>query len=176
MVNQCDGSSVAENAFLRHLSSVGCSRVQDGWLRRLDGLCVMNATRLFDTYCKQGDIMDAIQIQLAGLWIATMLVYLLGDVLRIFSGDHEAALAELQLGKRMWLGISVLMVMPIVMIVVTLLLTNQGINQVANIVVAIFFFLFNLVGLPTYPSAYDRFLLVVSMIFNVITVVLAWGW
>jgi len=30
--------------------------------------------------------MDAIQIKLAALWVALMLVYLLGDVLRIFSG------------------------------------------------------------------------------------------
>jgi len=30
------------------------------------------------------------RIILSGLWVATMLTYLLGDVLRIFSGDSEA--------------------------------------------------------------------------------------
>ena len=30
------------------------------------------------------------RIILSGLWVATMLTYLLGDVLRIFAGDFEA--------------------------------------------------------------------------------------
>jgi hypothetical protein len=45
-----------------------------------------------------------------------------------------------------------------------------------NIIVAVFFFLFNLVGLPTYPSFYDKFLLAVSLGFNVITIWYAWNW
>jgi len=36
--------------------------------------------------------------------------------------------------------------------------------------VTIFFFLFNLVRLPTYPSAYDKFLIIVGLAFNVLTV------
>ena len=31
--------------------------------------------------------MDETRIVLAGLWVALMLTYLLGDVLRIFAGD-----------------------------------------------------------------------------------------
>ena len=50
----------------------------------------------------------------------------------------------------------------------------QPVNRWANIIVAVFFFLFNLVGLPTYPSAYDKFLLAVSLVFNVMTVWTAW--
>jgi hypothetical protein len=42
--------------------------------------------------------------------------------------------------------------------------------------VAAFFFLFNLVGLPTYPSAYDKFLIVVGLVFNVATMWMAWRW
>jgi len=34
--------------------------------------------------------MEAVRIQLAGLWVALMLIYLLGDVLRIFSGDFNS--------------------------------------------------------------------------------------
>jgi hypothetical protein len=52
----------------------------------------------------------------------------------------------------------------------------QPVNRWTNIIVAIFFFLFNLVGLPTYPSAYDKFLIVVGLLFNVLTVWLAWRW
>ena len=42
--------------------------------------------------------------------------------------------------------------------------------------VAIFFFGFNLIGLPTYPSLYDKFLNVVGLVFNVLTIWFAWRW
>jgi len=42
--------------------------------------------------------------------------------------------------------------------------------------VPIFFFVFNLIGLPTYPSAYDKFLIVVGLAFNVLAVWYAWRW
>jgi hypothetical protein len=42
--------------------------------------------------------------------------------------------------------------------------------------VAGFFILLNLVGLPTYPSLYDKFLLVVSMVFNGVTIGYAGNW
>ena len=38
------------------------------------------------------------------------------------------------------------------------------------------FFRFNAVGLPTYPSAYDQFLIVVGLVFNGLTVWYAWKW
>ena len=74
----------------------------------------------------------------------------------------------------MWLGIAALMLIPILMVVLSLVLP-QPVNRWANIIAAVFFFLFNLVGLPTYPSAYDKFLLAVSLGFNVMTVWTAQG-
>lgn len=117
------------------------------------------------------------QIKLSALWTALMLSYLLGDVLRIFSGDATSGkMGDLaQFTQGMWLGIAVLMVLPILMIVLSLLLPYP-INRWANIAVAVGFFLFNLVGLPTYPGAYDKFLLVVGLGFNVLTVWVAWKW
>ena len=73
------------------------------------------------------------------------------------------------------LGISILMVIPIVMVFLSLTL-NYPVNRWANIAVAIFFFVFNLIGLPTYPSMYDKFLIVVGLVFNVLTVWYAWNW
>lgn len=120
--------------------------------------------------------MPDIQIKLAALWIALMLTYLLGDVLRIFAGDFKAGeIGGKPMGQEMWLGIAVLMVIPIVMILVTLLLDNP-VNRWANIIVAIFFFLFNVVGLPTYPGRYDKFLILVGLVFNALTVWYAWQW
>jgi hypothetical protein len=112
----------------------------------------------------------------AGLWVATMLTYLLGDVLRIFSGDYEsgAIAAGFQPTQSMWLLIAVIMLIPIVLLVLNLTLTYPAIRWV-NIVAAIFLVVFNLFGLP-YPGAYDNFLIVVSFVFNVLTVWYAWKW
>jgi hypothetical protein len=106
--------------------------------------------------------MEPSTIRLSALWIALMLTYLLGDVLRIFSGDFRPGeIGGMKISQGMWLGIAVLMLIPILMVLLTLLLP-QPVNRWVNIVVAIFFFLFNLVGLPTYPSAYDKFLIAVG--------------
>ena len=75
----------------------------------------------------------------------------------------------------MWLGIAVLMLIPILMVFLSLILP-QPVSRWVNIGVAVFFFLFNLVGLPTYPSMYDKFLIAVSLVFNVATVWYAWTW
>ncbi len=114
------------------------------------------------------------RILLAGLWGALVLIYLYGDVLRISSGD-VAKMQNVQFTQAMWLGVAVLMLIPILMVPLSLALP-QSVNRWANIIVAVFFFLFNLVGLPTYPSAYDKFLLVVSLVFNGVTVWIAWQW
>ena len=122
------------------------------------------------------ETIDTVQLRLTALWVALMLIYLLGDVLRIFSGDFKPGeIMGTQVSQAMWLGIALMMVTPILMIVLTLTL-GQPANRWLNIIVAVFFFLFNLVALPTYPSWYDRFLLVVSLGFNVMTVWYAWEW
>lgn len=123
--------------------------------------------------------MEDVQIKLSALWVAVMLTYLLGDVLRIFSGDFKAgemgSTGGMKLTQPMMLGIAVLMVIPIIMVFLTLVLGNPA-NRWANIIVAVFFFIFNLIGLPTYPSAYDKFLIAVSLVFNALTVWYAWDW
>lgn len=117
-----------------------------------------------------------VKITLSALWVALMLTYLLGDVLRIFSGDFVAGeIAGAKVTRGMWLGISILMVIPVVMVFLSITL-NYPVNRWVNIIVAIFFFVFNLIGLPTYPSAYDKFLIVVGLIFNLLTVWYAWNW
>ncbi len=119
--------------------------------------------------------MEDVQIKLAALWIALMLVYLLGDVLRIFSGDSKVMLEKTQFTQGMWLGIAILMLIPILMILLSLML-NYPLNRWVNIVAAVFFFIFNIIGLPTYPSLYDKFLIIVSLVFNSLTVWYAWNW
>ena len=120
--------------------------------------------------------MEEIRIKFSALWVALMLTYLLGDVLRIFSGDFKAGEVQgMHVTQAMYLGMAVLMVIPIVMVFLSLTL-KQPVGRWVNIILPIFFFLFNLVGLPTYPSAYDKFLIVVGLVFNALTVWYAWRW
>ena len=120
--------------------------------------------------------MEEMKIKLSALWVALMLTYLLGDVLRIFSGDFIAGEIEgMQTTQGLYLGMAILMVIPVVMVFLSLTLPNKA-NRWANIILAIFFFGFNLIGLPTYPSAYDKFLIIVGLVFNVLTVWYAWKW
>jgi len=116
------------------------------------------------------------RVVLAGLWVAIMLTFLLGDVLRIFAGDFEAGrlAGGMQSTPAMWVLIAAIMLIPIVMIVLTLTLTYPAIRW-ANIVAAVFWVVFNIAGLP-YKGAYDNFLIAVSFVLNALTVWHAWKW
>jgi hypothetical protein len=120
--------------------------------------------------------MEDVKIILSASWAALMLTYLLGDVLRIYSGDMQAGkLGGMKITGNKWLGVAALMVIPIIMLFLSLAL-NYPLDRWINIIVGIFFFGFNIIGLPTYPSAYDKFLIIVGLAFNVLTVGYAWQW
>jgi len=121
-------------------------------------------------------IMEDIRIILAGTWIALMLTYLLGDVMRIFAGDFTAGqIGNMQISQGMLLFMAIIMLFPIVMLLLSLTLTYPLIRWL-SIVIAIFLFIFNIIGLPGYPGLYDKFLIVVGLVFNVMTVWYAWSW
>lgn len=117
-----------------------------------------------------------VRIILFGLWVALMLVFLLGDVIRLFAGDTKPG--EI-MGKKAtqvhWLLIAVMMVTPIAMAILSLLLP-LGISQPISMVVAIFWLLFNAVGLPSYPGWYDRFLLGVSLVITLLIILYSGNW
>ena len=121
-------------------------------------------------------MIESVRILLSASWVCLALIFLLGDVLRIFAGDFTPGkISGVKITQGMMLGIAALMVIPILMVFLTLVV-DYSLIRWANIIVAVFFFLFNLFGLPTYPRAYDRFLLIVSMAFNALTVWMAWRW
>jgi hypothetical protein len=116
-----------------------------------------------------------VRILLSGLWIALMLVFLLGDVIRIFAGDiTPGEIAGKPVTQGMWLLMAAIMLTPIVMIVLSLVLPYPAIRWVC-MVAAVLWVIFNLAGLP-YKGAYDNFLIVVSFIFCGLIVWYAWTW
>lgn len=120
--------------------------------------------------------MEQARIKLSALWVALMLTYLLGDVMRIFSGDFIAGeIAGMQTSQMIFLGMAILFAIPILMVFLSLTLPVL-INRWMNIIVAVIFFAVNIIGFPGYPGAYDKFLIVVGLVFNVLTVWYAWKW
>jgi hypothetical protein len=120
--------------------------------------------------------MEDVKLILSALWVATMLTYLLGDVLRIFSGDFIAGeISGMKATQQMWILAATLMLVPIVMVYLSMTL-QYPLNRWVNIIAAILLFGVNLVGVPGYPGAYDKYLIVVSLGFNLLTVWHAWNW
>ena len=124
--------------------------------------------------------MDAVRIKLSALWVARMLVGFLGDVLRFLEpGMMQQIVAGeidgMQLTQGMLLGSAALMALPIIMVFLSLTLKYK-VNRWANIILAILLFAFDAIGLPTYTSAYAIFLIVIGLVFNVLTIWIAWKW
>ncbi len=59
------------------------------------------------------------KIILSASWVVVTLIYLYGDVLRICSGDQAKTMANMSFNQGVWLGIAILMFMPILMVCLT---------------------------------------------------------
>ena len=81
--------------------------------------------------------MEDVRIILAGIWVALMLTYLLGDVLRIFAGDFKPGkIEEKKMTQPMLMFMALFMLIPIVMILLSLTLSYPLIRWI-NIFVAV---------------------------------------
>lgn len=112
---------------------------------------------------------------LSATWVTVMLLYLAGDVLRIYSGDMARMSSGDAYDPAKWMFAAVFLLIPTLMVFGSLVLP-QRIGRALNIVVAVLFFGFVLVDMGSFPGIYDRFLLIVSLAFNVVTVGIAWNW
>jgi hypothetical protein len=123
----------------------------------------------------EGGAVEGVRIILAGGWVAMMLTYLLGDVLRVFAGSFTPGeMAGRTASEWMWVAAAAVLAIPILMVVLSLIVPYPAIRWV-SIAVAIFMVLFNLIGLP-YPTLVDNVLIVFSFLFNVLIVWYAWMW
>jgi hypothetical protein len=121
--------------------------------------------------------LEDMKIKLSALWVALMLAFQQGDVMRLYSGDFMpgGTIDGFQPTQIMWLGMNIMMSIPIVMVYLSLTLGYKA-NRRANLIFAVFFFGLNLIGLPTYSSLYDQFLIILGLGFNVLTAWNAWKW
>lgn len=119
--------------------------------------------------------MEDVQIILAALWASLMLTYLWGDVLGILAGDSKPGeIGGRKIGQGAWVGIAAVQLLPIIMIILSLTLSDS-VNRWVNVIVAGFLFIFNLVGLRGYKT-YHKFLIIVGLAFLVLVIWYAWTW
>jgi len=120
--------------------------------------------------------MEDVRVVLSASCIALMLTYLWGDVLRIYSGDCKAGeFGGRKISRNQWMGVAVFMIVPVIMILASLAL-SYGVDRWANVTVAVVFFGLKMIGLPSYHSSYDKFLIIIGLGFNALTVWYAWQW
>ncbi len=127
--------------------------------------------------------MENVKIKLSALWAARMLSGFLGDVLRFTDpGVMEqvwAGESPIPLTRGMLLLMAILMVIPIFMVVLSLTLKYK-VNRWANMIIGIFFVVFDLIFLislfPYGSPAYEIFLGFVYLIFTALVVWHAWKW
>lgn len=121
--------------------------------------------------------MVSIRARLAFAWVATTLAFIYGDILRMVAGDMP--LGEIDGAKAtplMMFGISVLMSLTIIMVVLTLVL-NRRLAQWLNIIVAVFWSLFNLADFASYLTRpYDLYLILVSVFFTFVIIWWSFRW
>ncbi len=131
-----------------------------------------------NTNIKTARIKLDVRIILSALWVALEFIFQQGDMLRIYSGDYKAGdlvFGEAMSPETLWMVSAVWMTIPAVMLFLSLTL-NYPVNRWANIIVGILFVVINVIGLSTYPWGYDKFLIIVGLVFNVLIVWYAWKW
>ncbi len=121
-----------------------------------------------------------VRIILSALWVALMFIFQQGDMPRIYSGDFKVGdvlWGKVMSSEMLLLVSAITMTIPVVIIILSLTM-KYPVNRWANIIVGIFWLLYNLMGLlgRQYPSAHDNFLLIVAIVVNVLTVWYAWNW
>jgi hypothetical protein len=119
-----------------------------------------------------------VKIILSALWVAAMFVWQQGDAQRLYSGDYKAGediTGKLMSMETLWLVSAITMTIPVVMVILSLML-NYPVNRWVNITIGIFYTGYNLIGLFRYPSAYDKFLIFVGIVFTAMIVWYAWNW
>jgi hypothetical protein len=119
---------------------------------------------------------DFRRVQLSVCWIALVLIYLLGDVLRIYEKASDASLID---GKPMTqlhlMMAAILMMIPILLALVTVFFP-QEVAKCSGIIASVILFIINIFGVTGYSGLFDRMLICLSLAMNVFTAVWTWLW
>ena len=120
--------------------------------------------------------MDPHRVQLSVCWVTLMLIYLLGDVLRLYEKGQAAALID---GKPMTqahlLMAALMMVIPI-LLALGMVFLPRGFARWVSIIGSLMLFIVNVFGVASYSGLFDRVLIGLSLALNAFTAVWTWLW
>ena len=103
------------------------------------------------------------EIELATLWLALMLVYLLNMVIKMSAGDFvPGEIGGKKASSSAWLGIAVIGVVPALMIVLNILAASE-VMIYANMVAAFVIFISTIFGIQKGKAAYGVLLTIIRL-------------
>ncbi len=120
--------------------------------------------------------MDPRRVQLSISWVALMLVYLLGDVLRLYEKGQAAGFIDGKPMTQTHLMMAALMMLIPILLALGMVFLPQGLAKWFGIVASLILFIINIIGVAGYSSLFDPFLICLSLALNVFTLVWSWLW
>ena len=120
--------------------------------------------------------MDPRRVQLSISWVALMLVYLLGDVLRLYEKGQAAGFIDGKPMTQTHLMMAALMMLIPILLALGMVFLPQGIAKWSGIIASLILFFINIIGVAGYSSLFDRFLICLSLTLNVFNLVWTWLW
>lgn len=121
-------------------------------------------------------LMDSRRIQLSVCWIALMLIYLLGDVLRLYEKGQAAALIDDKPMTQTQLLMAALLMLIPVLLALAMVFLPQEVARWFGIIASLILVIINIFGVGSYTGLFDRVLICVSLALNVFTAVWTWLW
>lgn len=120
--------------------------------------------------------MDPRRVQLSISWVALMLIYLLGDVLRLYEKGQAAGFIDGKPMTQTHLMMAALMMLIPILLALGMVFLPQGLAKWSGIIASIILFIINVIGVAGYSSLFDRFLICLSLALNVFNLVWTWLW
>lgn len=120
--------------------------------------------------------MDPRRIQLTVCWVALMLIYLLGDVLRLYEKGQAAAFIDGKPMTQTHLMMAALMMLIPILLALGMVFLPQGIARWAGLIGAAALFIINIFGVTSYSGLFDRVLIGLSLALNLFTAAWTWLW
>ncbi|MGI6635220.1 MAG: hypothetical protein ACOX7B_08620 [Christensenellales bacterium] len=120
--------------------------------------------------------MDSHRVQLAVCWVALMLIYLLGDVLRLYEKGQAAALIDGEPMTQTHLMMAALLMLIPILLALGMVFLPRGLARWAGIIGSVVLFIVNVFGVAGYSGLFDRMLIGLSLVLNIFTAVWTWLW
>ena len=120
--------------------------------------------------------MEPHRVQLAVCWVALTLIYLLGDVLRLYEKGQAAAFIDGKPMTQTHLMMAALLMLIPVLLALGMVFLPRGFARWAGIIGSLLLFIVNIFGVAGYSGLFDRVLIVLSLALNAFTAVWTWLW